>query len=131
MERIYFFIFYTLLLFWEKISAPKIFSKFKAELSLIIIKILIYYCIIFSYSIINKTKPTLSLTEPIVFIPCGVIILLNIIIFDFSEKWKIYLIEFEALPKKKASLFIMISWIIIILIIVIFFILGDHFRKIS
>lgn len=131
MKKIYFFVFYTLFIFWEKISVPKAFSKFKAGVSIIIIDILIYYCIIYCYSIISIIKPILSLKEPIVYIPCGIIILLNVIIFDFSEKWKIYMLEFETLTQNKKLFYMIIIWMIIILVLVMFFILGNNFRKIG
>lgn len=129
MKKVYYFIFYVLFIFWEKISVPKFFSAFKAGLSLNILEIFAYYSILSSYCIINDVKINFSLENPIIFIPCGVIFILNTIVFDFSNEWKTYNNRFEILPKKIRLFYFSVVWIVIISIIIVFFLLGNSFRK--
>jgi len=125
MKKIYYFIFYVLFIFWEKVSVPKFFSAFKAGLSLNILEMFAYYSILSSYCIINDVKINFSLENPIIFIPCGIIFLLNTILFDFSNEWKIYIDKYETLPYRIKFFYFSVVWVIIIVIIISFFTLGN------
>ena len=130
MEKIYYFVFYTLFVFWEKVSIPKFYSEFKAGLSILLIQIFIYYSIIYSYLIITNKEFNFDLKNPILLIPLGTIFLINIFLTNVSSKWKYYYPKFDNLQNIKKIKYMSITWLFILSIIVMFFILSNKYKSI-
>ncbi|HAD78638.1 MAG TPA: hypothetical protein DCF99_03360 [Flavobacteriaceae bacterium] len=130
MEKIYYFVFYTLFVFWEKVSIPKFYSEFKAGLSILLIQIFIYYSIIYSYLIITNKEFNFDLKNPILLIPLGTIFLINIFLTNVSSKWKYYYPKFDNLQNIRKIKYMSITWLFILSVIVMFFILSNKYKSI-
>lgn len=113
--KVYYYLFYQLYKFWEFISFPKFWSDFKAAVSIValevwtIISLFVYYKVF-----VNRFY---SFNESLFFLLCGIVIIINIIIFVYLDKWKEYNEEFDKLSKKKNIIGGVIVWTIILLII--------------
>lgn len=81
------------------------------------------------YTIITKKYLNLSMNNPIVFIPLGIILFLKFIFFTNTKKWKIYKKEFDGLSSsynKKGSIIVTtISLLIVTNLIVSFYLLSS------
>ncbi|HCC94139.1 MAG TPA: hypothetical protein DEQ26_07390 [Flavobacteriaceae bacterium] len=130
MEKIYYFVFYTLFVFWEKVSIPKFYSEFKAGLSILLIQIFIYYSIIYSYLIITNKEFNFDLKNPILLIPLSIIFLINIFLTNVSSKWKYYYPKFDNLQNIRKIKYMSITWLFILSVIVMFFILSNKYKSI-
>lgn len=116
--RVYYYLFYKLYKFWDKISIPRFWTDFKAGVSIIALEIWILFSIFNSYSIIKNEKIDIEFTNPIIILPLIFIFILNYLCFVHSDKWKEYNEEFDKLPRKKNIIGGIIVWTIIILITV-------------
>lgn len=128
--RAYYYLFYKLYNFWEKISFPKFWSDFKAGISIIVIEIWLMFSIINYYSLYNNVKLNVSLKSPNILLPILLIISTNIYFFNIRDNWKTYNEQFDNLPKWKNILGGIVIWIIIVLIIASYFLSSYYMQKI-
>lgn len=114
--RAYYYIFYKLYNFWEKVSFPKFWSAFKAGVSLIALEIWLVMSLINYYNIFINRQ--FYLTKNI-FLVIGILVAaVNVVIFTYLDLWKEYNKEFDLLSKKKNIIGGIIVWSIIVLIII-------------
>lgn len=119
MKRAYYYLFYKLYKFWEYVSFPKIWSDFKAGVSMGALEMWLVAGLINYYRIYIDHEMTFSKN---LYIGMVVFVIgLNYFSFVHTDKWKEYNAEFEQLPRKKNIIGGIIVWIIIISIIAGFF----------
>ncbi|WP_177766278.1 hypothetical protein [Flavobacterium sp. I3-2] len=112
----YYYLFYKLFIFWETISFPKFWSDIKAGISIVALELWLVLSLGIYYSVYTKKTFELTIYKPIVYIPLIAIIALNYLIFNHSNKWKLYNKEFSQLSKRKNIIGGIIVWGVIILI---------------
>jgi len=92
--KFYYYIYYKFYKIWEYISSPKILSDFKAVISICFFEALIFLSYIYySETLLQKSK--------LIIITLIIIIIPNVYIYIFDDKWKKYFIEFDQFPLKK------------------------------
>lgn len=112
----YYYCFYKFFKFWEYVSTPKFWSDWKAGISLMALEIWFLLSILVYYSVITKDAKILTITNPIIFIPFILILLLKYYCFIYSNKWREYIKHFDGLEKRKN---IICSWIVLLLTLLI------------
>ncbi len=116
MKKAYYYFFYQLYKFWEYVSYPKIWSDFKASLSIIILQIcsivsiLIYYKIFIDYNI-NIIGKQIQWVVGVM-----ILVLIDYMIFHYKNQWRNIVYEYDKLPNKKNTIG---SWIVIIIVLLI------------
>ena len=105
---------------WTSYPFGNFLIGFRASLAIIALGIWFYISIYSYLSIFLDRKISLSITEPLGFIPCIVILSSSIYFFNSPNKWKPYFEEFDKWPKSKNLVGGIIVWSIITLIIVNF-----------
>lgn len=127
--RVYYYLFYKLYKFWDKISIPRFWTDFKAGVSIIALEIWILFSIFNYSSVIRNEKIDIEFTNPIIILPLIFIFILNYLLFVHSDKWKEYNKEFDKLSRTKNIIGGIIVWTIVVFIIANFFISGYCVQK--
>lgn len=99
MKRAYYYLFYKLYKFWEAASDPKFWSDWKAGVTIVTMELWIIISAMNYYNVfINKyfeiTKAKLSIWGII-------IVIINYFAFLHTDVWRLYIKEFDQLPKRK------------------------------
>jgi len=118
--KFYYFIYYSFYKFWDYISSPKMLSDFKSVITIGFIKILIFLSFLY-YT--NTVLPKIQL----IIIAVLFIIIPNVYLFIYNNKWKEYFKEFELYPVKKRRKYFMIIFFCVVLVIVNFIISLNYF----
>lgn len=117
IRRAYYYLFYRLYKLSE--SAPsKWWSDWKAALAIVALEVWLFLSLGVYYAVYTKTAMNLEFSQPIVFIPLIIILLLNYSMFIHSSKWKLYVKEFELLPKARNKVYGRIVFILIACVII-------------
>lgn len=134
MKRAYYYFFYKIYKSIECTSETmggKFWTEGKAGISIVVLEIWAGITVLNLYGIINNINPDSSITNPVIFIPLLLIIILNYMAFDhYNDVWKKYKKEFENLPKNRNVLGGIFVWMIILFIIIIFFVSTFMLHKI-
>ena len=110
----YYYLFYKFYKFWEYVSIPSFWSDWKAGISLMVIEIWMAITIINYYSIFVNRYFHLQKGQAIAI---GLFFaLVNFLIFERNKNWKLYIDDFDKLPKRKNYVG---SWMVFFLIIFI------------
>lgn len=118
MKKAYYYLFYKLYKFSE--AAPsRWWSEWKASL---VIDVLIYFILlsIGGYYTIATKKEMIPVSSPkfIIFIVVMAVASFNYFVFNYQDKWKSYVLEFDHWPKKKNNIGGTVVWLVVILIFV-------------
>jgi len=112
--RAYYYLFYKLYNFWEKVSFPKFWSVFKAGVSVIALEIWFIMCLINYYTLFVNRQ---FYIDKNMFLFIGILVtVVDVIIFK-SDTWKLYNKQFNRLSKKKNIIGGVVVWSVIIFII--------------
>ena len=117
LKRCYYYFFYKIyksIEYTSEIGGGKFWTDFKASIVLSVLEIWFVFSLFFFYKI--NFNQIFDLDKILYLITGGVIFIVNTVVFDYSNKWKEYNIEFEHLPKNKNIIGGIIVWAIIILI---------------
>lgn len=118
--KLYYFIYYSFYKFWDHISSPKMLSDFKSVITIGFIKILIFL------SFLYYTNTVLSKIQLII-VTLLFIIIPNVYLFIYNNKWKEYFKEFELYPVKKRRKYFRIIFFCVVFVIVNFIISLNYF----
>jgi hypothetical protein len=113
LKKAYYYLFYKLYKFWNKNENILLSSNFRAEISIIAIKLWIVFALYGYGFALFKLKPSISITNPIGFVPIILVLGTTLYFFTFSEKWKHYFEEFEQWPREKNAKGGLIVWSLI------------------
>lgn len=116
--RGYYYLFYKLFNFWEKISFPKFWSAFKAEVSIMALEIWLIMSVVNYYTVFIDRHFYLNKIAFILIVVC--IVIVNLRFFTYSSAWKDYNVRFERLSKNQNLIGGIIVWCIICMIILNF-----------
>lgn len=116
--RGYYYLFYKLFNFWEKISFPKFWSAFKAEVSIMALEIWLVMSAVNYYTVFIDRHFYLNKIVFILIVVC--IVIVNLKFFTYSSVWKDYNVRFERLSKNQNLIGGIIVWCIICMIILNF-----------
>jgi hypothetical protein len=98
-------------------GAIKSLSSFYASIGVIFIEICLLLSISNYYTISINRYSTLEVKSPAVLIAVGVLLLIDYLTFSYKGKWKIYVLEFDQLPKKQNVIGSIIVSIVIVMIV--------------
>lgn len=116
--RGYYYLFYKLFIFWEKISFPKFWSAFKAEVSIMALEIWLVMSVVNYYTVFIDRHFYLNKIVFMLIVVC--IVIVNLRFFTYSSAWKDYNVRFERLSKNQNLIGGIIVWCIICMIILNF-----------
>lgn len=116
MKQAYYYLYYTIFKAWSKNHNPLLSNSFRADVSVMALKIWLVGSFYAYLSIIMGTKISIKITEPISVIPFILAIASTLYFFTFSEKWKPYFEKFDKWPKRKNTIGGIIVWIVVILV---------------
>lgn len=116
--RGYYYLFYKLFNFWEKISFPKFWSAFKAEVSIMALEIWLVMSVVNYYTVFIDRHFYLNKIVFMLIVVC--IVIVNLKFFTYSSVWKDYNVRFERLSKNQNLIGGIIVWCIICMIILNF-----------
>jgi hypothetical protein len=122
--KFYYFIYYSFYKFWDYISNPRILSDFKSVITIGFIKILILLSFLYYTNIVLPKIQLIIIALVFIIIP-------NVYLFIYNNKWKEYFIEFELYSVKKKRKYFMIIFFGVALIIVNFIISLNYFLSIG
>lgn len=117
IKKAYCYLFYKLYRFYE--SAPsKWMSDWKAVFSLLVLEIWILVAGFTYYKVFTKKDliSADSLTVVAVFIVIF-LVLIKFFVFEFQDRWKEYVKEFDGWPRNKNKIGTIITWLIVLCII--------------
>ena len=128
----YYYLYYTIYKAWSKNYNPLLSNNFKADISLMAIKIWLLGVLDTYLSILlNRDTMDISITNPKVIIALALVIGSTLYFFTFSDRWKSYFEEFEKLPKRKNLIGGIIVWSIVIFIFINVFISVELSKKLN
>ena len=124
LMKAYQYLFYKLYRFYETSTYSRWWSEWKAYVSMLALSIWLYQAIetswYYFFNIPMKSSDTDTYTSIIIF--GSIIAVTNWFIFEYQDKWKHIVEEFDKLPKKQNRIGGVIVWMIIILIIVFYWV---------
>ena len=130
IQKYYYYLFYKFYKFWEYISVPKVWSDWKACISIDALEIWLLFSCLNGYSLINNIKLDLSFKHPAVLFPFLLILILNGMVFIYHDSiWKEYFKEFEAMPKWKNRTGSIIICIIVAAIVTAYFMSAYYLQR--
>jgi hypothetical protein len=100
-KKAYYYFHYKIYKFFSKRENIFLSDGFRAEISLMAIKLWLVFPIYAYFGLLQEKRPTISILQPTVFLPMIVIFSSTLYFFTFSSKWKIYHEEFDKWPKNK------------------------------
>ncbi|MEC5173871.1 hypothetical protein [Chryseobacterium nepalense] len=122
IKKAYYYFFYKIyksIEYTSELVGGAFWTDFKAGLVIGALEIWFLISIgIYLVLITNKNIAELTLTQPIVFIPLIIILLLNYFSFIHTDKWKEYNNEFDQLSIKKNKIGGKIVWCTVVFIII-------------
>ena len=117
IKKAYYYLFYKLYRFYE--SSPSVWwSEWKALLTILILEIWFLMSFGIYYQVI--TKKDLLPDNIFKYLGIALIIFLGIInyyVFDYNDRWKRYVSEFNKWPRNKNRIGTFIVWLFILIII--------------
>jgi len=116
LKQAYYYLFYKL----YKIAmhgAIKSLSSFYAEVGIMALEIWFFMSLFNYYSIFFNRYATIELKSIKGIAPLIIILVVNYFIFDYKNKWKKYVTEFDTWPKKRNKIGGIIVFSVIILIV--------------
>lgn len=132
IKEAYYYLYYKIYKTWSKNYNPLLSNNFKADISLMALKIWFLGTIGMYVSIIlNIDLSQLSMTSPFVILSLLLALGSTLYFFTFSDKWKPYFEEFEKWPKRKNSVGGIIVWSIVIFIFLNFIISVELSKKLN
>ena len=117
--KAYQYLFYKLYKFFETSTYSRWWSEWKAYISILALSIWLYFAIDTSYHFffnvpVKSSDTSIDLSTVIFGIIVGII---NWLLFEYQDKWRVIVKEFDKLPKQKNKIGGFIVWTIIVLII--------------
>ena len=120
--KAYQYFFYKLYRFYETSTYSKWWSEWKAYVSMLALSIWLYLALETSYhyfyNIPMKSSDTNTYSTMIIF--SSIIAIINWLLFEYKDKWKNIVSEFDKLEKKENRISGIVVWIVIISIIVFY-----------
>jgi hypothetical protein len=117
IKKAYYYLFYKLYRFSE--SAPsRWLSDWKATFSLLVLEIWILVSFMVYYKVF--TKKDLIPDNRLTMMGITVVVVLSLIkyfVFEYQDRWKEYVVEFNKWPAKKNKTGTLVVWFIVLLII--------------
>lgn len=98
MKDIYYYVFYSFYKFWESVSYPKIWSDFKAGITISALELFFTYSILLYYRIFFAKEPNFGKGKAFLIIVHILVFAVNAYIFVYSDKWKEAFSKFDKLP---------------------------------
>lgn len=132
IKRAYYYFYYKIyksIIYTSEKVGGEFLTDFKAVVALGALEIWFLSSILIYYSILNDIKLTISITDPVVFIPLILVFILNYFAFINTDVWKEYNKEFDQLPEEKNREGTIIVWVIAIFIMANFFGSAYYLQK--
>ncbi|MFN0293021.1 hypothetical protein [Pedobacter helvus] len=122
MIKAYYYLFYRIYRFWENVSDPKFWSDWKAGIVIIVLELFLLASIFIYYKIFFNRYVHLSESNRDIIIPLLLVVIPNYFAFVHTDRWKDYVKEFDALPKKdnKIGGWIVFGFILLVIANLIF-----------
>jgi hypothetical protein len=99
-----------------EISSFVFWSDWKASLLMDFLVSCIIFSINIFYTVITKKTPFLFTSKVTVMFFLIPIVLFNFLMFNYNNKWKLIIKEFDAWPKKKNTVGGVVAWSVMLLI---------------
>ncbi|MEZ5045778.1 MAG: hypothetical protein R2831_02185 [Chitinophagaceae bacterium] len=130
IKRAYYYFYYKIYKAWSRNYNPLLSNNFKADVSLMAIKIWLLGTIDnYLAFILNKDTKDITFFNPKIIIALILVIGSTFYFFTFSNKWKPYFDEFEKLPKRKNLIGGIIVWSIVVFVLFNVFYLEEKMKQ--
>jgi len=108
--KAYGYFFYKLYKFWDAASIPKLWSDWKAALTMDVLEVAFVFSVIFHYSNFTKKPIDFGSGGLSILVYVIVIALPNYFIFNHRDQWKEMVREFDQWPKRKNEIGTIVVW---------------------
>lgn len=117
-KETYYYTFYKFYKLWEKVDNILLSNSFRAEVSMMAVKIWLFI-VIYAYGCaLFRIKPDISIRKPMGYIPIILVLLSTHYFFSKKAKWESYFKEFEKWPKNRNRIGGVLVWSVVVFIFV-------------
>lgn len=126
VKEAYYYLFYRLLRVWANFDNPLLSVKYRAELSLVVIKAWLIFSVFTFLDVIGNSSGSNTVLE---FIVAFILVVgSTTYFFSISDKWKSYMEKFDQWPERKNVIGGIIVWSVGVLIFLCMILSVELFR---